>query len=532
MRHRVWTAVFVLAACVMLGGCSRQTADVGSAADGTAGGSMTGGNAAGEGMNGGNAAGEGVTDGNVTGGGITGGNGANGTGESAGELAQSPGQTAEGENPGQNAAGESSGQLSEEETGKEPFVQQKIVIATDLHYLAEELSGNRGQSFMTAVEGSDGRALQYGWEILDAFIEDMLREKPDIILLSGDLTLNGEKRSHEELAEKLEVLTENGIPVIVIPGNHDINNPDARKFNSDGRERTDSVTAEEFAEIYADYGYVAADSRDPASLSYVYKLDDYYWLMMLDTCQYEPFNRIGGMIGRDTYDWIDGWLEESWDQGAQFISVSHHNLLDQSGVSRDFYDNCTIEHNEELIERLSGGDVRLHLSGHLHLQHHMQDADSGIYEVVTGSMVMAPCQYGVLKIMDNGELVYDAVSVDVEGWAERKGYRNRALTDFRAYSEEFLRTVTYRNAQKDLRQHTVERKLRLSDGRIDEMAAFYARLCVYYYGGRMLEIADQVAQDPAFQYWNDVDYVSDLSDFLRNILNDDARDFAHLTVPY
>ena len=154
----------------------------------------------------------------------------------------------------------------------------------------------------------------------------------------------------------------------VIPGNHDINNPYARKFTSDGTVKTDSITADEFAQIYSDFGYVAADSQDPASLSYLYKLDDYYWLLMLDSCQYDPVNRVGGMIRGETYDWMEKQLESAWEEGAQVITVSHHNLLDQSRVSREFYDDCTIEHNEEMIRMLYDYDVRLHLSGHLHLR--------------------------------------------------------------------------------------------------------------------------------------------------------------------
>ena len=376
------------------------------------------------------------------------------------------------------------------------FVQQKIIVATDIHYLAEELAGNRCQSFMSSVESGDGRVLQYGWEILDAFIDDVVEQKPDLVILTGDLTMNGEKQSHEELAQKLETLSENGIEVAVIPGNHDINNPYARKFTSDGTVKTDSITADEFAQIYSDFGYVAADSRDPASLSYLYKLDDYYWLLMLDSCQYDPVNRVGGMIRGETYDWMEKQLESAWEEGAQVITVSHHNLLDQSGVSREFYDDCTIEHNEEMIRMLYDYDVRLHLSGHLHLQHYKEDEDNGISEIVTGSLVMAPCHY------------------------------------FRTFSERFLNQVTYRNAVLDLRKHTMERRLFFSDEKIDEMARFYAKLCVYYYGGRMFEIADSVQNEKAYEYWTSIDYVSDLSDFLRNILEDDAKDFSHLTIHY
>ena len=49
----------------------------------------------------------------------------------------------------------------------------EIVVATDIHYLAEELAGKRCQSFVQMTYGSDGRVLLYGWEVMDAFVEDM-----------------------------------------------------------------------------------------------------------------------------------------------------------------------------------------------------------------------------------------------------------------------------------------------------------------------------------------------------------------------
>lgn len=106
-----------------------------------------------------------------------------------------------------------------------------------MHYFAEKLAGNRCDSFVGMARGGDGRVLEYGWEVMDAFLDDMKEEDPDLLILSGDLTLDGEKASHEELAELLEGLSEAGIEVAVIPGNHDINNPDARRYTADGTER-------------------------------------------------------------------------------------------------------------------------------------------------------------------------------------------------------------------------------------------------------------------------------------------------------
>ena len=347
-----------------------------------------------------------------------------------------------------------------------------------------------------------------------------------MILLSGDLTLNGERASHEELASLLEKLDKEGIPVLVIPGNHDINNPNAKRFSGTNSYPVDSITAEEFADIYSDFGYVAADSRDPNSLSYLYKADSSLWLLMLDSCQYDPVNQVGGMIQSGTYKWMEPILYEAWEDDAEVITVSHHNLLEQSGVSDAFYDDCTIEHSEELLQMLSDNEVRLHLSGHLHLQHHMEEDD--VAEVVTGSLVMAPCRYGVVDLYEDGSITYHTETVNVEKWARENSYRNPDLADFFHYSENFLHQISYEHAVSDLERQNRKGTLHLSGSEIEMMSQFYAKLCVYYYGGKMYEIADEVKGDPAAELWDKYQYASELSDFLKRILEDEAKDFGKL----
>ena len=52
----------------------------------------------------------------------------------------------------------------------------------------------------------------------------MLELSPNAVVVTGDLKYNGEKKSHEELKEKLSVLEKNGIKVFVLMGNHDTGN--------------------------------------------------------------------------------------------------------------------------------------------------------------------------------------------------------------------------------------------------------------------------------------------------------------------
>ena len=64
----------------------------------------------------------------------------------------------------------------------------------------------------------------YADEIIDEFIDVVKKEKPDIVVLTGDLSFNGEKGSHQGLADKLMKIKDAGITVAVIPGNHDVDN--------------------------------------------------------------------------------------------------------------------------------------------------------------------------------------------------------------------------------------------------------------------------------------------------------------------
>lgn len=102
-------------------------------------------------------------------------------------------------------------------------------VASDVHYLAESLT-DRGEAYQKFITSSDGRQLNYISEIMDAFSNDIKKKKADVLIVSGDLTTNGEKKSHKEFAEKLKKIEESGTSVFVIPGNHDILNPFARSF--------------------------------------------------------------------------------------------------------------------------------------------------------------------------------------------------------------------------------------------------------------------------------------------------------------
>ena len=76
----------------------------------------------------------------------------------------------------------------------------KLIIATDLHYLASDLT-DRGAGFVHSMEHGDGKVTNYIWEITDAFVAEVLNEKPDgvmsavicLIMERGPATWNWQK---------------------------------------------------------------------------------------------------------------------------------------------------------------------------------------------------------------------------------------------------------------------------------------------------------------------------------------------------
>ena len=419
---------------------------------------------------------------------------------------------------------------AEKETKAEPLEGGKrIVVMTDIHYLAESLTDG-GDMFQAMVEHGDGKLTNYVWEITDAAFEDIQLLNPDVLIISGDLSLQGEKKSHEELAGKLDALERAGIAVVVIPGNHDINNPSAAVYSGMDRYPAEPTTPADFVSIYNEFGYSEANSRDVNSLSYTYDLGPSMRLLMLDTCQYEPRNRVGGMIKTETYEWIDKELKAADEDGVILLPVAHHNLLEESKV---YVDDCTIEHSEELIQKLEGENIPLFLSGHLHVQHFMRNNSFGIHEIVTSSLSTPPCQYGVLEYMEDESFSYHTRQVDMEKWARRHRSKDENLLNFNTYSPPILNRIFYNQAYDAMKDSAEEETgslfVKLSETQKQQMSKVYADINAACYAGRAYEVVEDAVKQPGYGMWQEYCYPAILYEYLEYIVEDAVQDYNSLS---
>lgn len=275
----------------------------------------------------------------------------------------------------------------------------EIMIASDLHFLSDTLVSKENELYCKKNLTRDGRFQEKDTEILEALKMKIKEETPDYLVLTGDISFNGEKESHLALENSLEEIL-SYTQVLVLPGNHDIM-MNSHAFLHDEVFSTPSVTPEEFMDIYEKMGYGNALFKDSLTLSYVYPLDSKHWGLLLDTtlnrynAEYNE-QMTSGELFPSTLNWIESVLKEAEEKGIDVLSFSHHNLLTHHPSFEEFY---TLRNAEELRNLYKKYHVSLNFSGHLHIQSIKQE--DAFYDISSVSLLDYGNRAGILTIYEN-----------------------------------------------------------------------------------------------------------------------------------
>lgn len=382
-----------------------------------------------------------------------------------------------------------------------------IVHVTDMHYLSPGLT-DYGEYFMSLIAAADGKVTHYTPQLMQAFVDEMLAMAPDAIILSGDLTLNGATRSHEELTALLRPLTEAGIQVLAMSGNHDTNGT-GYQFSGSEVVPVEGLLDEEFDDYYADFGYAQAIARDETSMSYVAQLSPEVWCLMLDVNS----NGTAGTVNKGTLAWIEEQLKQAQAAGITVISVTHQPALVHHSM---FTFGYTINNSTQLLELYEGYQVPLNLCGHLHMQH--VGRAGPLVEIAASSLAVSPNQYGVLRVKDGRLADYAMQQTDVSAWAARTGQSDPNLLAFAAYSAGFFDQTARNQVEATLADAALAQQERA------QMTAFAIELNAGYFAGRHTVSAD----DPARALWEERFPNSFFTYYMRTILEEAAMDMSRV----
>ena len=308
-------------------------------------------------------------------------------------------------------------------------LETTVFFASDLHLYSNNLISENNQNYIKEMFTSDGRVQEYDYELVNELVNKVNESNPDFLVLTGDLSYNGEKDSLIELSKLLDKV--NDTKVLVIPGNHDCYSISSFSVKNDKYLYEENATYDDFKEIFNEYGYSDAYSYDRDSLSYIYELSNNKWILMLDTSLSEyndeyDMNMVGGFVDESTLSWLENNLKYAKDNNIDVISATHHNLLVHNELFKDRY---TISNSDALLGLYSKYDVKLNFSGHLHIQSikNMTLNDKTIYDIASGSLLDYGNRYGKLEIYDN---CYNYESYKIDKLDNKEDFSNYSFDVF------------------------------------------------------------------------------------------------------
>jgi len=283
----------------------------------------------------------------------------------------------------------------------------KVAVMSDIHYMDPSLLITDGSAFQTYL-AYDQKLLHLSDPIFRRVLSKIILEKPDIVLIPGDLTKDGEKVSHEAMAGLLQQFSDGGIKVFVVPGNHDINNPEAESYDGDNTNLVPTIDAAEFADIYGNFGYTDAKFRDANSLTYIYELYSNLWILGIDDCKYEDnvdVAIVSGVIKPETMDWIEEKLLYAREHNITVLSMMHHGIVEHFIGQQQLDPGYVTDNYIEDGPRLLADGLKVMFTGHYHANDiTMLGSETGdvLLDIQTGSLVTALSPYRVINLSDRG----------------------------------------------------------------------------------------------------------------------------------
>lgn len=314
----------------------------------------------------------------------------------------------------------------------------KIAVISDTHYLSTKVA--QPSAALQKFEAATGRNTEELHEVLRLVLSKLKTYKPDILLIPGDLTNNGERDSHIDFAAKLHTLATSGTRVFVLPGNHDVNVPNAKAFISENAIPTPSISAQEFEEIYAPYGYDNAAKRDNASLSYLSEINDSTWLLGIDSNRYKEHTTTtisSGRIHPETMQWALEILREAKSKDILVLGMMHHGLVEHIPYQSTFLPNYLIDNWKENANILADHGLKIMFTGHFHsndITLLTTPQGNKVYDIETGSLAGYPFPYRLITLYNN------VLSIETE-FIESIPNNANLMEEYRQKAEDLTRRV-------------------------------------------------------------------------------------------
>ena len=296
------------------------------------------------------------------------------------------------------------------------FAQQRIMVISDPHVIPQtEIDKNANfDNYMKTQR----KMLQLSEPIWHALLDTALKNKPDLVLIPGDLTKDGEAASHDTVAAGIHRLEAAGIPVLVIPGNHDIPASNSWKTHYSGT-------------------FKNAVSEDADSYSFATEPFPGVTVLGIDG---SDGNASIGKLSASTLAWIEAQADAAKAKGNTIIAMTHWQILEHFDGVASLEPASRFEKPDELRNLLMHHGVHLVLTGHFHVSGITTFRDTtgvtqdSLVEITTGSPITYPCPYRWMTLAPD----HKSIEVTTEYINSLPGIDE----DFIVYSREWMREHT------------------------------------------------------------------------------------------
>lgn len=283
----------------------------------------------------------------------------------------------------------------------------KVMVLSDIHVLESDLIADN-KAYQDAM-AKNLKTFNEPEAIFDQEIKRVEEEKPDVLLLSGDLTKDGELESHKSVAAKLNALKKKmpKLKIYVTPGNHDIRNEDA--YNYTAKKDATRTEPEDFRKVYAvsyqDDSVIATykpSTGEANGLSYVARLDNGYTIISVDSCCYSADNtksgedehETRGHLSEECRKWVLEQIAAAKKRGDTIIGMTHHGVVEHFTVEHTLLSDFLVDDYEDIGTEWADAGLQYVFTGHQHSNDVAQletAAGNVIYDMETGSAMAHPC---------------------------------------------------------------------------------------------------------------------------------------------
>ena len=272
-----------------------------------------------------------------------------------------------------------------------------LLLITDTHYFAPSL-GCRGEAYEEFMRTEQKCFAETSAINKAAFAFLNETDLADTVLIAGDLSFNGERKSHEEFLGLLKSLKAAGKRVFVITAGHDYGKPFA--FDETGRLSPEGVEREELYDLYYDYGFSDAIAVDKASLSYVAQLAPGLRLLALNC---DGDGRTVHTYPARQIEWILRQTAKAREDGQKMIAMNHYPLLPGVPLFSLLGGEVVMKNADFLTSMLADEGVHLCFTGHMHnmaVNGKTTEKGNRFYDICTGALIGHPAGMRLVTFRD------------------------------------------------------------------------------------------------------------------------------------